>query len=182
MTAEPAGPAELKPLWRRVVAVLVAGVAIGVVGGLALGVVWWRLAPRVPLLVRPDLVVPDQYQPGEYLGADVTFAMLALVAGLAVTIGLVTMRRDHLIAALGSGIVAGIVGSMLMWAVGSRLGSVDIAGLAATIADEQVVDGPLQLTMPAVLLVWPIASAVVVTIVAVIDFAGERRQSRAIGA
>ena len=37
---------------RKASAVLVAGLITGLVAGLALGVVWWKLAPRVPL--RPS--------------------------------------------------------------------------------------------------------------------------------
>lgn len=162
--------AEQASLARRIAAVVTAGLLIGAVGGVALGVVWWRLAPRVPLRVRPDLVVPDQYQPGEFAGADVTFAVLALVAGLAVTVGLLVMRREHLLAVLGSGLVAAVLGSALMWLVGTRLGYVDIAGLAATLEPESVVEGPLRITMPAVLLVWPIVCALVVTLVALADW------------
>ena len=67
-----------------------------------------------------------------------------------------------------------------MWLVGSRLGSVDIAGLSATIEDKVVVEAPLVLTMPAILLVWPATAALVVTVVAFADWwAALRRVQRA---
>lgn len=161
---------------RRTTSVLTAGIVIGVVAGAALGVVWWRLAPRVSVVVRPDAVFPSNYQPDGYIGADVAYAALACIAGVAVTIGLVNMRREHLLSALWSAILSGAIGSALMWLVGSRLGSVDIAGLSATIEDKVVVDAPLALTMPAILLIWPATAALVVTVVAFADWWAELRR------
>ena len=162
---------------RRTSTVLVMGLLIGAVGGAALGVLWWRLAPRVSVVVRPDTVFPATYQPDGYIAADVAFAALALVAGIAVTIGLIRMRREHLIATLFASLLAGVVGSGLMWLVGTRLGHVDIEGLSATITDKITVDAPLQLTMPALLLLWPIVAALVVMIVALVEWLGDVRRS-----
>lgn len=150
------------------------GVVIGVVVGAALGVLWWRLAPRVPVVVRPDAVYPAGYQPDGYIAADVAFAGLALVAGVSVTIGLVRMRREHLLASLVAALLSGVIGSVLMWFVGGRLGQVDIEGLSATIATKVVVDAPLHLSMPALLLVWPIAAAAVVSVIALGDWWADR--------
>jgi hypothetical protein len=162
---------------RRTTSVLTAGIVIGLVAGAALGVVWWRLAPRVSVVVRPDSVFPATYQPDGYIGADVAYAALACLAGVAVTIGLVNMRREHLLSSLWASLISGAIGSALMWAVGIRLGSVDIAGLSATIEDKVVVEAPLSLTMPAILLVWPATAALVVTVVAFADWWAEFRRS-----
>lgn len=166
-------------LWRRVLAVVLAGVLWGAGCGLALGVVWWRLAPRVPMVIRPEGSSMSQYQPDGFIAADVTFGVLALLAGIAVTIGLVVMRREHLLSVLGSALLAGLVGSVLMWQVGSRLGAVDIAGLVATTREETTIDGPLEIRMWALLLLWPIAAAAVVTITAVADWVAHRRVTKA---
>jgi hypothetical protein len=164
---------------RRTTSVLTAGIVIGLVAGAALGVVWWRLAPRVSVVVRPDAVFPATYQPDGYIGADVAYAALACLAGVAVTIGLVNMRREHLLSSLWAALISGAIGSALMWTVGIRLGSVDIAGLSATIEDKVVVEAPLSLTMPAILLVWPATAALVVTVVAFADWWAEfRRRQR----
>lgn len=162
---------------RRTTSVLTMGIVIGAIAGVALGVLWWRLAPRVPIVVRPDTSYPAAYQPDGYIAADVAFALLAVVAGIAITIGLVRMRREHLLACLVAAILSGLIGSVLMWFVGGRLGHVDIEGLSATISDKVVVDAPLQLSMPALLLVWPIAGAVVVSVVAFADWLSEVRRS-----
>lgn len=162
-------------LVRRTTSVITMGLIIGVVAGVALGVVWWQLAPRVPVVVRPDAVYPEGYQPDGYIAADIAFAALALVAGIAVTIGLLRMRREHLLACLIASLLSGAIGSALMWFVGARLGHVDIEGLSATITDKVVVNAPLHLTMPGLLLVWPITAALIVMIMAFADWWAEFR-------
>lgn len=162
---------------KRTTSVITMGVIIGAIAGVALGVLWWRLAPRVPIVVRPDATYPAVYQPDGYIAADVAFAGLALVAGIAITIGLVRMRREHLLACLVAALLSGAIGSVLMWFVGERLGQVDIEGLSATITDKVTVDAPLHLNMPALLLVWPIAGALVITCIAFADWLGEVRRS-----
>ena len=69
MTDEPAGRAHVA---RRASFVIIAGLIVGLVSGLALGVVWWRLAPRVDLVVQPGVSYPQGYQPEGYLGAAAT--------------------------------------------------------------------------------------------------------------
>jgi hypothetical protein len=160
---------------RKSAAVLLAGVIVGAVSGAGLGVVWWRLAPRVPLVVQPQGSYPAHFQPHEYLSADVTFAALAVVAGVAVAIALANMRRHHLVSVLVAALVSGGIGTALMWWVGTALGHVDIAGLSATTTHDITVDGPLAVTMPGVLLVWPLASAIVVTVLAGGDWVVEAR-------
>ena len=107
-------------LWRRIVAVVVAGILWGAGCGVALGVVWWRLAPRVPMVIRPEGSSFSQYQPDGFIAADVSFGILALLAGVALTIGLVVMRREHLVSVLGSALLAGIVGSILVGVFATR--------------------------------------------------------------
>ena len=163
---------------RKASAVIVAGIIVGLVSGLALGVVWWRLAPRVPILVQPGATFPQGYQPEGYLAADAAFGALAVVAGIAITIGLANMRREHLFSVLIAGLLSGVIGTAAMWWVGTRLGSVDIQGLSATTTKEVVVDGPLKVSLGGMFLMWPIASAFVVTILALGDWISEVRAAR----
>ena len=160
---------------RKASAVLLAGVVVGLVSGAALGVLWWALAPRVPVVVRPGVTFPEGYQPEGFLAADVAFGVLALVAGVAITIGLASMRRDHLLSVLVGALLASVVGTAAMWFVGTRLGSVDIEGLIATTTEDLVVDGPLEVSMPVMFLIWALSSAVVVTILALSDWIAETR-------
>jgi len=159
---------------RRASAVLIAGLVSAVIMGAAMGVVWWKLAPRVSVIVKAGETWPANYQPDEYLGADVAFGAIAIFAGLALTIGLIYMRREHLVSTLASAILSGFVGTLLMWFVGTRLGSVDIAGLSGT--EEVTIDAPLQLTLPAMILIWPLTAAVVVSIVAAADWFSAARK------
>lgn len=162
---------------RRPAAVLLAGIIVGLVSGAALGVLWAALAPRVPMVIRPDLAQPEGFQPEGYLAADVAFGALAAVAGVAVTVGLAYMRREHLLTVLLAGLLAAALGTAAMWWVGSSLGSVDIEGLQATTSGEVVVDGPLRVSLPGMFLVWPITAAVVVTVLALGDWLAEVRRS-----
>ena len=149
---------------KKASAVILAGLIVGLVSGAALGVVWWQLAPKVPLLIRPETgAYPEGFQPEGFLAQDVTFAILAAVAGVAVTIGLAYMRRES----LGSVLVAGLLAS-----------AVGIDGLVATTRADTVVDAPLKVSMPAMFLIWAIASALVVTVLALSDWLGERRAQR----
>lgn len=157
---------------------ILAGLIVGLASGAALGVLWWRLAPRVPIVIQPDGSRPQGFQPEEYLAADVSFAALALAAGIIVTIALAAMRRQHLLGVLSAGLIASALGTLAMWQVGTRLGSVDIEGLIATTEQEFVVDAPLEVTMPGVYLVWAIGSASVVLLLALGDWLASLRSRR----
>lgn len=164
---------------RKASAVIVAGLITGLISGAALGVVWWKLAPRMPLLVHPGTGgFPEEFQPEETLAADITFGLLAVIAGVAITIGLAHMRREHLGSVLVAGLSASVVGTFAMWFVGTRLGSVDIDGLIATTTHEVVVDGPLAVSMPAMYLAWAIAAAAVVVVLAFADWLAQRSRAR----
>lgn len=163
---------------RRASVVVIAGLVVGLFSGLALGVVWWRLAPRVPLVIQPGDSYPQGYQPEGYLAADATFGLLGLIAGIAITIGLANMRRDRLLSVLIAGVLSGVAGTVAMWFVGTRLGSVDIQGLVATITTDLVTEAPLRVAMPGMFLMWPFAAALVVTILALGDWIVEVRSAR----
>ncbi|MCX6432992.1 MAG: hypothetical protein NTX29_09430 [Actinobacteria bacterium] len=163
---------------RRASAVILAGLITGAVSGVALGVVWWQLAPRVPLIIRSGTSFPQTYQPEGYLAADVAFGVLAIVAGVAITIGLANMRREHLFSVLIAGLLASAVGTAAMWFVGTRLGSVDIVGLSATTTEDLVVDAPLRVAMPGMFVMWALASVGVVMILALGDWISEVRAAR----
>jgi hypothetical protein len=155
---------------RRASAVIVAGAIVGLVSGAALGVLWAALAPRVPVVVGESGVVPDDFQPEQYFASDVAFGLLGVVAGVAIAIGLAYMRREHLFSVLVAALLAGGLGTAAMWFVGTRLGSVDIEGLQATTTQEIVVDGPLEVSLGAMFVMWPLASAIVITFLALGDW------------
>jgi hypothetical protein len=160
---------------RRTGSVIGAAVVVGVLFGAALGVLWWRLAPRVPLTLRPEGDVWAGYQPEEYIGADVAFGALAFIAGVAVTLGFIRVRRHQMGMVLIGTLLAGVIGTAVMWFVGTRLGSVDIEGLAATTDADLVVDAPLEVTLPGVYLIWPIVSSLIITVLSATDVWAEWR-------
>lgn len=155
--------------------VYVTALVVGVLTGLGLGVVWWRLAPRVEVVVRADGSRPQGFQPEGFIAADATFALLACAAGVLVTIALLRMRRDRLILVLGAALVASALGTAAMWWLGTRLGFVDLE--AVTGVEDQVMEGPLQVTMPGVFLAWSLASSIVVLVTAVADVLTHRVRS-----
>jgi hypothetical protein len=160
---------------RKLPAVLAAGLVVGLIAGAALGVLWWQLAPRVQLVIEPGSVTTG-YDTGGYMAADVAFSALGAVAGVAIAVGLARMRREHLAGVLAAAMLASAIGTTAMWLVGTKLGSVDIEGLQATV-DQVVVDAPLRVSAPAAYLVWSIASAIVVAVLAATDWLHEERSA-----
>jgi hypothetical protein len=160
---------------RNALSVTGAGVAVGLITGAALGVLWWALAPRVSVVVSDEGLRTDGFQPQEYLASDIAFGALALVAGMFVTVGLIYMRREHLVATLGAAILASAVGTAAMWLVGTQLGSVDLE--TVDLPEPSVIEGPLEIHMPAIFLVWPLTAAVIVSALSLSDFIVNWRQS-----
>ena len=70
-----------RPEWSEW-SLVISGVVSGLLSGAALGVLWWRLAPRATVAVRPDGASPQGDQPEEDLAADVSIGALALTGGL----------------------------------------------------------------------------------------------------
>lgn len=166
-------PRQLSRQRRNTVSVIAAGGVMGVIVGAALGVFWWALAPRVSIVVTPEGVRTDGFQPQEYLSADISFGALALAAGVFVTVGLIYMRRDHLLSSLVAAQISAVIGTAVMFISGTYLGSVDLENLPNV--NDVVVEGPLEITMPAILLMWPLGAAIVVSILALGDFLGDLR-------
>jgi hypothetical protein len=79
---------------------------------------------------------------------------------------------------LVAALLASAVGTTAMWFVGTRLGSVDIEGLSATTIEDLVVDAPLEVSLMGMFLMWALASAAVVTILALSDWIKEVRATR----
>jgi len=161
---------------RKALTVFVTGLIAGLLSGAALGVLWWALAPRVSVVIFPDRVVPEGFQPQEYFSANIAFGALGALAGVLVAIGLVSMRGEHVLASLAAALASSVVGTWAMWWVGSHLGFVDLENLK--MPDSTVLDGPLEVTLPAMFLMWPLGSSMVILMMALGDVFADRKRQR----
>ncbi|PWI08033.1 AAA family ATPase [Streptomyces sp. NWU339] len=147
----------------REAAVTAVAVALG---GVLLGVLWWWLAPRVPLtgdVVGDNWVVYLKDTEGEQaIGVDGTFTLLALGLGAVSALAVFLVRRRGgvpLVVALG---VGGLLGSLLAWRLGVWLGPTqDVVAHAKDVGRGVTFDAPLKLNAKGALLAWPLAGLVV---------------------
>lgn len=155
------GPGMLTEVRQAALAVL----AIALSGAL-LGVLWWKLAPTVPLVgdvVDERWVVFLKESEGEQaIGVDGTFTLLALAFGaLSGLVAFLLRRRGGvpLVVALG---VGGLLGSLLAWRVGVWLGPAqDVIAHAKDVGKGVTFDAPLKLGAKGALLAWSLAALVV---------------------
>ncbi|MFF3891902.1 AAA family ATPase [Streptomyces sp. NPDC001812] len=147
----------------REAAVTAVAVALG---GVLLGVLWWWLAPRVPLtgdVVGDNWVVYLKDTEGEQaIGVDGTFTLLALGLGAVSALAVFLVRRRGgvpLVVALG---VGGLLGSLLAWRLGVWLGPAqDVVAHAKQVGSGVTFEAPLKLSAKGALLAWPFAGLVV---------------------
>lgn len=132
------------------------------VAGVALGLLWLWLAPRVPLVSDDTAVFLSDSEGEEAIGADGTFILLALAFG-AVSAGLVFwFHRKGGIALVVALAVGGVLGSVLAWQLGTWLGPTDDVVAHAREAGKGVIfDAPLELHAKGALLAWSLAAMAV---------------------
>jgi hypothetical protein len=127
---------------------------------LALGALWFVVAPTPEYEVASGGLFFVSSQPSEFIAMDGWFAGLAAVAGIVA--GLYVARGDRWsIPALVLVAAGGLGGSWLAWKLGHALGPGE-AQLEAGLVGGTIVYGPLDLEALGVLAVWPIVSLVVV--------------------
>ncbi|WP_137989950.1 DUF2567 domain-containing protein [Streptomyces vilmorinianum] len=137
--------------------------AVSIVAGVALGLLWLWLAPRVSLISDGKAVFLRHSEGEAAIGADGTFVLLALAFG-AVAAALVFLFHRHggvaLVLALA---VGGALGSLLGWGVGMYLGPTDdVVAHAKAVGAGVAFDAPLKLKMWAgAMLAWPLAAMIV---------------------
>lgn len=136
--------------------------AVLTVAGVLLGLLWLWLAPRVPLVSDNTAVFLSDSEGEEAIGADGTFALLGLAFG-AVSAGLVFWfhRRGGILPVVGLA-VGGLLGSVLAWQLGTRLGPTDdVVAHAREVGKGVIFDAPLELRAKGALLAWALAAMVV---------------------
>ncbi|GAA4007423.1 hypothetical protein GCM10022384_61840 [Streptomyces marokkonensis] len=143
----------------------VTAVAVTLSGAL-LGVLWWQLAPSVPLVggVLGDgwTVVPKNPEGERVIGVDGVFTLLALAFGALSAVVVFLLRRRGgvpLVVALG---VGGLLGSLLAWRVGVWLGPAqDVIAHAKDVGQGVTFSAPLKLSAKGALLAWSVTGLVV---------------------
>ncbi|MFE1885676.1 AAA family ATPase [Streptomyces diastatochromogenes] len=142
-------------------------IAIAVaLGGVLFGLLWWWLAPHVPLVgdeVDKSWVVYLKDTEGEQAaGVDGTFALLGLAFGLISAVVVFLFRRRGgvpLVVALGLG---ALLGSVLAWRLGVWLGpQSDVIAHAKAVGKGVTFSAPLKLGAKGALLAWPLAAVLV---------------------
>nr|WP_240449258.1 AAA family ATPase [Streptomyces harenosi] len=136
------------------------------IAGALLGVVWWWLAPRVPLVGESadgNWVVYLKDTEGEQaIGVDGTFTLLALAFGAVSGAAVFLLRRRGgvpLVVGLG---VGGLLGSLLAWRTGVWLGpGQDVIAHAREVGKGVTFPAPLKLGAKGALLAWPLAALLV---------------------
>ncbi|MGV9310889.1 ABC transporter permease [Streptomyces sp. NPDC003691] len=130
--------------------------------GIALGLLWLWLAPRVPLISDGKAVFLQDTEGEAAIGADGTFALLGLAFGAVSAAGVFFLRRRGgvlLVLGLAAG---GLLGAVLAWRLGIWLGpATDVAAHAREVGAGVTFDAPLKMRAYGVLLTWPLAAMVV---------------------
>ncbi|AEY88809.1 hypothetical protein SHJG_3537 [Streptomyces hygroscopicus subsp. jinggangensis 5008] len=147
----------------REAAVITVAVTLG---GVLLGLLWWWLAPHVPLIgdeVDKNWVVYLKDSEGEQaVGVDGTFTLLGLAFGLVSAVVVFLLRRRGgvpLAVALGLG---GLLGSLLAWRLGVWLGpESNVLAHAQAVGKGVTFSAPLKLSAKGALLAWPLAGLLV---------------------
>ncbi|KOV71174.1 ATPase AAA [Streptomyces sp. MMG1121] len=147
----------------RDAAVITVAVAVA---GVLLGLLWWWLAPHVPLIgdaVDKSWVVYLKDSEGEQaIGVDGTFTLLALGFGLVSGAAVFLLRRRGgvpVVVALG---VGALLGSLLAWRLGIWLGPTsDVIAHAKQVGKGVTFSAPLKLGAKGALLAWPLAALIV---------------------
>lgn len=140
-------------------------VVVALLGAL-LGVLWWRLAPSVPLVgdvVDDSWVVYFKDSEGEQaIGVDGTFTLLALAFGLVSAVAVFLWRRRGGVPLVIGLAVGAFLGSLLAWWLGVRLGPTgDVIAHAKEVGKGVAFSAPLKLGAKGALLAWPLAALIV---------------------
>ncbi|WP_031095288.1 MULTISPECIES: hypothetical protein [unclassified Streptomyces] len=147
----------------REAAVIAVAVALG---GVLLGLLWWWLAPHVPLIadeVDKNWVVYVKDSEGEQaVGVDGTFTLLGLAFGLVSAVVVFLLRRRGGVPAVVALGLGGLLGSLLAWRLGVWLGpESDVLAHARAVGKGVTFSAPLKLSAKGALLAWPLAGLLV---------------------
>ncbi|MGX9885810.1 DUF2567 domain-containing protein [Streptomyces sp. NPDC002276] len=155
------GPGMKTELIEAVVATVVVAL-----GGVLLGLLWWWLAPHVPLVgdvVDKSWVVYLKDSEGEQaVGVDGTFTLLGVGFGVLSAVAAFLLRRRGGVPLVVALTVGGLLASLLAWRLGMWLGPTkDVLAHAKSVGKGVTFSAPLKLGAKGALLAWSIAALVV---------------------
>ncbi|MFF8812099.1 hypothetical protein [Streptomyces pactum] len=158
----PEGPARNRSVTTRelVEAALVA-LAVGLLG-IALGLLWLWLAPRVELVSDGRAVYMKNSEAEDAIGADGRFVLLGLALGALSAVAVFLFRRQGGIPLVLGLAVGGLLASVVAWRLGVHLGHEgDILRRAREVGPGVAFDKSLELRAKGALLAWPAAAMAV---------------------
>lgn len=156
--AKPAGPGLKTELIEAAVVTLV----MALLGGALLGVLWWWLAPHVPLVSDGSAVYFKDTEGEQAVGVDGTFTLLALGMGAVSALVAFLLRRRGGVPLVVALTVGGLLGAVLAWRLGVWLGpETDVAARAKEVGRGVTFSAPLKLAAKGALLAWPLAGLLV---------------------
>jgi hypothetical protein len=142
-------------------------VALGAaVLGVPVGAIWAALAPHSSVTVTIEGAVIADHRQEAFIGADATFAGIAVVTGLLLGIAAYLWRRRRgPWMAIGLA-VGGIAGSLVAWWVGHRFGLSDYRALIAQEPGGPPFDRPVDLDATGALFLQPLVAVIVYVLAA----------------
>jgi hypothetical protein len=140
------------------------------VAGVAAGLLWWLLAPGGLNLLTRDTALASGTVPLVWLPRDLTFAGIQVLAGCVLAVFLADGKRPDPQAALLTGLVGALAGSLVAW--GTGIAAARLWGPAVDASANASIAFSLR-ALP-VLLLWPAATAVSVFVLELVGVAGRK--------
>jgi hypothetical protein len=128
--------------------------------GIPVGVLWWLIAPLVPIVKRAD----GLYRVGESnesaVAADGWLAILGVAAGIAVALVVYLASRPGRVGPLLALAAGGVLGAVVAWRTGHLLGPGELVPAARSLPVGGRLSAPLDVSAYGVLLTWPRAAVI----------------------